>query len=80
MVVVQAKGRRTHELRLMDEGSPTRRGMPEGVAGAEDATLARAVAAGGSVLYPKTAIGTLGFVAEFEDSEGNCIALHSAEA
>lgn len=48
--------------------------------GSIDATLARAVAAGGIVLYPKTSIGELGFVAEFEDSEGNCIALHSAEA
>lgn len=26
-------------------------------------------------LYPKTCIGDLGWVAEFEDSEGNCIAL-----
>jgi uncharacterized protein len=44
-----------------------------------EAALARAVAAGGVVLYPKTDIGELGFVAEFEDSEGNCIALHSSE-
>lgn len=41
-----------------------------------DATLARAISAGGRVLYPKTSIGELGHVAEFEDSEGNCIALH----
>jgi predicted enzyme related to lactoylglutathione lyase len=26
---------------------------------------------------PKTSIGDLGWVAEFEDSEGNIIALHS---
>lgn len=38
-------------------------------------TLAKSVAAGGKVLYPKTSIGELGWVAEFEDSEGNCIAL-----
>jgi predicted enzyme related to lactoylglutathione lyase len=44
-----------------------------------DTTLARAIAAGGAVLYPKTAIGELGFVAEFKDSEGNCIALHSTK-
>ena len=40
-----------------------------------EATLARAVAAGGEVLYPKTSIGELGWVAEFGDSEGNCVAL-----
>lgn len=32
----------------------------------------------GKILYPKTAIGELGWVAEFEDCEGNCIALHSS--
>jgi predicted enzyme related to lactoylglutathione lyase len=42
-----------------------------------EATLARAVAAGGQVLYPPTAVGELGWVAEFEDSEGNCIGLHA---
>ena len=42
-----------------------------------DATLRRAVDAGGKVLYPKTSIGEHGFVAEFQDSEGNCIALRS---
>ena len=40
-----------------------------------DETLANAISAGGKVLYPKTSIGELGWVAEFEDSEGNCIAL-----
>lgn len=38
-------------------------------------TLTRANANGGKTLYPKTAIGEAGFVAEFEDSEGNRIAL-----
>ncbi len=33
---------------------------------------------GGQILYPKTSNGDLGFVAEFEDSEGNRIALHQA--
>jgi uncharacterized protein len=42
-----------------------------------DATLQRAVAAGGRVLYPKTSIGEHGLVAEFEDSEGNCIAIRA---
>ena len=41
-----------------------------------DATLTRANTHGGKTLYPKTSIGEMGFVAEFEDSEGNRIALH----
>ncbi len=45
-----------------------------------DATLARTVAAGGAVLYPRKAIGAAGFVAEIEDSEGNRIALHARSA
>jgi uncharacterized protein len=32
---------------------------------------------GGKVLLPKTSIGEYGFVAHFEDSEGNRVALHS---
>lgn len=43
-------------------------------------TLARAEGAGGKVLYPRTSIGDLGWVAEFEDSEGNCIALSEPPA
>jgi predicted enzyme related to lactoylglutathione lyase len=42
-----------------------------------DATLAKVHAAGGKTMYPKTDVGELGFVAEFEDSEGNRIALHA---
>lgn len=38
-------------------------------------TLHKVESAGGHILYPKTSIGELGWVAEFEDSEGNCIAL-----
>ncbi|BDU39494.1 VOC family protein [Vibrio nigripulchritudo] len=41
-------------------------------------TLAKVLSQGGKVLYPKTSIGELGWVAEFEDIEGNCIALHSS--
>lgn len=41
-----------------------------------DASLRNALAAGGKLIYPKTDTGDYGFVAEFEDSEGNCIALH----
>lgn len=38
--------------------------------------LGRAEARGAAVLYPRTAIGPHGFVAEIEDSEGNRVALH----
>jgi len=40
-----------------------------------DHVLARAARYGAQVLYEKTDIGEAGFVAEFEDSEGNRIAL-----
>jgi predicted enzyme related to lactoylglutathione lyase len=40
-----------------------------------DDILARATAAGADILYSKKDIGDLGYVAEFEDSEGNRIAL-----
>ena len=43
-----------------------------------DKTLRMAVENGGQMLYPKTSNGDLGFVAEFEDSEGNRIALHQS--
>ncbi len=43
-----------------------------------DETLKLALQNGGKVLYPKTSNGDLGFVAEFEDSEGNRIALHQS--
>jgi predicted enzyme related to lactoylglutathione lyase len=41
-----------------------------------DTVMQRALAAGGSVLYEKKDIGENGFVAEFEDTEGNRIALN----
>jgi predicted enzyme related to lactoylglutathione lyase len=40
-------------------------------------TLARVESLGGRELLPKTSIGEHGFIAHFEDSEGNRIALHS---
>jgi uncharacterized protein len=43
-----------------------------------DDTLKLAEKNGGKILYPKTSNGDLGFVAEFEDSEGNRIALHQS--
>lgn len=42
-----------------------------------EATLARAVSAGGRELYPPTSIGPMGRVAEFADLDGNRIALHT---
>lgn len=42
-----------------------------------DETLKRAVDNGARILYPKTNNG-IGFVAEFEDSEGNRIALYQS--
>ncbi len=42
-------------------------------------TLKLAIENGGKMLYPKTSNGDLGFVAEFEDSEGNRIALHQSK-
>ncbi len=41
-----------------------------------DATLARIAKAGGKKLFPKTSIGQYGFIAHFEDSEGNRVSLH----
>jgi uncharacterized protein len=43
-----------------------------------DTTLKLVTEIGGKILYPKTSSGDLGFVAEFEDSEGNRIALHQS--
>lgn len=43
-----------------------------------DAALGRIEAAGGKTLVPKTSIGPYGFIAQFLDSEGNRMALHSA--
>lgn len=40
-----------------------------------DQTLAKVLELGGSVLFPKTRAGEYGFVAEFQDSEGNRIGL-----
>ena len=40
-------------------------------------TLRRIRANGGKTLLPKTSIGQYGFIAHFEDTEGNRLALHS---
>jgi uncharacterized protein len=41
-----------------------------------DETLRRVLEQGGTVFYPKTSIGELGWVAEFIDCEGNRLGLH----
>lgn len=43
-----------------------------------DAALARARKLGAKILYEKKAVGSFGFVAEVEDSEGNRIALNAS--
>jgi len=40
-------------------------------------TLRRITANGGKTLMPKTSIGQYGFIAQYEDIEGNRLALHS---
>jgi len=45
-----------------------------------DETLRLAIAAGATLLYPKTSTGAWGYVAEFKDSEGNRIGLHEVIA
>ena len=44
-----------------------------------DGTLGRATANGGKTVVPKMSIGESGFIAQFEDSEGNRVALHSMQ-
>lgn len=45
-----------------------------------DPTLESISAAGGKTLMPRTSIGQHGFIAHFEDSEGNRVALHESPA
>ena len=42
-------------------------------------SLARAEQAGAKIIIPKTAIGENGFMAQFIDTEGNRVALHSMQ-
>ena len=42
-----------------------------------EATLSRVQRSGGKTLVPKMSIGDFGFIAQFEDSEGNRVAVHS---
>jgi uncharacterized protein len=41
-----------------------------------DAALEQITHAGGKTLFPRRSIGQYGFIAQFEDSEGNRVALH----
>lgn len=41
-----------------------------------DETLDKVIQQKGTIFYPKTSIGAMGYVAEFIDSEGNRIAIH----
>ena len=62
------------------EGSnPSTSGVTIYLNGGEDlsAPLARAEKAGANIIIPKTNIGENGFMAQFIDTEGNRIALHS---
>jgi predicted enzyme related to lactoylglutathione lyase len=63
-----------------DGGSPSQSGTLVYLNGGDDLTpmLARAEAAGGTVVVPKTEIGNdFGFFAHFIDTEGNKVGLHS---
>ncbi len=41
--------------------------------------LSRVESAGGKIVMPKTSIGENGFMARFQDTEGNVVALHSLQ-
>ncbi len=58
---------------------PTNKGSLVYLNGGDDLTgvLSRVENAGGKITLPKTAIGQNGFMAHFEDTEGNKIGLHS---
>ncbi|MCA9837353.1 MAG: VOC family protein [Trueperaceae bacterium] len=65
---------------LQGEGyTPSKTGSLVYLNGGEDLAkvLNRVEAAGGKILQPKTSIGENGFMAFFEDTEGNKIGLHS---
>ena len=58
---------------------PTNKGSMIYLNGGEDLSgpLEKVEASGGKILLPKTAIGHNGFMAHFEDTEGNKVAFHS---
>lgn len=63
----------------MKGAKPSTDGVTIYLDGGEDLTpsLARAEKAGAKIIIPKTDIGENGFMAQFIDTEGNRVALHS---
>ena len=63
----------------MDGCNPSQDGSTVYLNGGEDLSipLGKVEAAGGKVIMPKTDIEENGFIAQFIDSEGNRVALHS---
>ena len=63
----------------MDKMIPSKDGSTIYLNGGEDLNVAlnKVIAAGGEVFIPKMAIGENGFIAQFIDTEGNRVALHS---
>ena len=63
----------------MEGCNPSMNGATVYLNGGDDLNqvLSKVETAGGSVLMPKMEIGENGFIAQFVDSEGNRVALHS---
>ncbi|MEZ5016717.1 MAG: VOC family protein [Flavipsychrobacter sp.] len=62
-----------------ENAKPSKDGALVYLNGGEDLStpLSKIESAGGTVIMPKTAIGENGFIAMFNDTEGNKVALHS---
>ena len=60
---------------------PSQKGILVYLNGGEDLSipLAKVKKAGGKILVPKTSISPNGFMAQFEDTEGNKLAFHSMD-
>jgi len=63
----------------MEEMKPSMDGSTVYLNGGDDLSvaLAKVETAGGKIFMPKTEIGENGFIAQFTDTEGNRVALHS---
>ena len=63
----------------MDDMNPSKDGSTVYLNGGDDlnTALQKVAAAGGQVIIPKMNIGENGYIAQFIDSEGNRVALHS---
>ncbi|MBO6517114.1 MAG: VOC family protein [Bacteroidia bacterium] len=75
----EAKGVGGAIIEAKDMQKPSADGTTIYLNGGDDlsAPLSRVEAAGGKVIMPKTSIGENGFMAQFIDTEGNKLALHS---